>query len=72
MPQAASRRLHPPIPRELLTIGGFAAAIFFVVATGAALSGLLPEHAPMWLNAGAYGAPAAVAFAAYWWVAQRV
>jgi hypothetical protein len=69
---AARRGSAPPIPSEIVTMAAFAGAIFFVVVSGAGLSSLLPEHASMWLNAGAYGAPAAIAFAAYWWVAQRM
>ena len=73
MPQAAMRRADGiAIPREILAMGGFGAAILFVVASGAGLSSVLPAHASMWLNAGAYGAPAAIAFAAYWWVAQKL
>jgi hypothetical protein len=72
MPEAATRRAPAPIPREIVTMASFGGAILFVVASGAGLSSLLPEHASMWLNAGAYGAPAAIAFAAYWWMAQRL
>jgi hypothetical protein len=73
MTEAAVRRADGiAIPREIMAMGGFAAAIFFVVASGAALSSVLPAHASMWLTAGAYGAPAAIAFAAYWWVAQKL
>lgn len=60
------------VPREIVAMGGFAGAIAFVVASGAGLTSLLPQHASIWLNAGAYAAPAGVAFAAYWWVAQRL
>ena len=45
-------------------------AIFFVVASGLGLSSVLPDPSP-WLIAAAYLAPAGLAFAAYWWVAQR-
>jgi len=73
MAQAATRRVDGiAVPREILAMGGFGAAILFVVASGAALSSVLPAHAAMWMNAGAYGAPAAIAFAAYWWVAQKL
>jgi hypothetical protein len=73
MPQAGARRLSAPtLPTELVTMASFGGAILFVVAAGAGLSSLLPMHASMWLNAGAYGAPAAIAFAAYWWVAQKL
>jgi hypothetical protein len=73
MPDVAVRKLSAPaIPREVVTMAGFGLAILAVVAAGAGLSSLLPQHAGMWLNAGAYGAPAAIAFAAYWWVAQKL
>lgn len=57
-------------PVELLNIVGTAVAILVVVALGAALSSVLPQASP-WLTAAAYLAPASVAFAAYWWIAQR-
>jgi hypothetical protein len=59
------------VPAELITIGGAVVAIFFVVAAGLGLSSVLPDPSP-WLVAAAYLAPASLAFAAYWWVAQRV
>lgn len=72
MPDSAVRKLHAPaLPRELVAMIGFGGAILAVVAAGAGLSSLLPVHAGMLLNAGAYGAPAAIAFAIYWWMAQR-
>ena len=72
MAQASSRRADGmAIPREIRGMAGFAGATAFVVASGAGLSSLLPGHASMWMSAGAYGAPAAIAFAAYWWAAQR-
>ncbi len=73
MPQAATRRLAlPAVPREFVAIAGFAGATVVVVASGAGLSRLLPQHAEFSLIAGAYAAPAAVAFAIYWWVAQKL
>ena len=73
MPQAAVRRASmPAVPREIVTMGAFAGAIGAVVASGVGLSSLLPEHTSLWLNAGAYAAPAAIAFAAYWWTAQKL
>ncbi|MDB5444990.1 MAG: hypothetical protein JWQ97_307 [Phenylobacterium sp.] len=59
------------VPAELMNIIGLIAALFGVVATGVAISAALPHGADPWLNASAYGAPAAVAFAVYWWIAQR-
>ena len=58
------------VPAEIGAIVGAAVAIFFVVASGLGLSSVLPEPSP-WLIAAAYLAPASLAFAAYWWVAQR-
>jgi hypothetical protein len=58
------------MPAEIVTIVGAGAAIFFVVASGLGLSSVLPDPSP-WLIAAAYLAPAGLAFAAYWWVAQR-
>lgn len=72
MPQAVARRASaPPIPREVVTMAAIAGAVAAVVASGAGLSSLLPEHASLWMNAGAYAAPAAIAFAAYWWTSQK-
>jgi hypothetical protein len=73
MPDAAVRKLSAPaVPRELLSLVGFAIAIAALVAAGAGLSSLLPAHAGLWMNAGAFGAPAAIVFTAYWWMAQRL
>jgi len=73
MAQAATRRVDGiAIPREILAMGGFAGAGLFVVASGAGLASVLPAHAGMWMSAGAFGAPASIAFAAYWWAAQRL
>lgn len=59
------------MPAEILNIGGTAVAILAVVGVGAGLSAALPEPSP-WLTAAAYLAPASLAFAAYWWIAQRL
>jgi hypothetical protein len=72
MHQAATRRPSVVVPREVATVAGFAAAIGFVVASGAGLSSLLPNHVSLWLSAGAYAAPAGIAFAAHWWTAQKL
>ena len=58
-------------PSEIITIGGAAAAILAVVGAGAGLSSALPEASP-WLTAASYLAPAGLAFAAYWWIAQKL
>jgi hypothetical protein len=55
---------------DLLTILGGLAAAGFVIGMGACLSSVLP-HPTAWLTACAYLAPAALAFAAYWWITQR-
>ena len=60
------------IPAELVNIAGTAGALLAVTATGAAISEVLPDQASPWLFAAGYGGPAALAFAIYWWVAQRV
>jgi threonine/homoserine/homoserine lactone efflux protein len=57
-------------PAEYISVGGGVAAALSVVAAGAGLSAALPEASP-WLTAAAYLAPASLAFAAYWWMAQR-
>ena len=59
------------VPAEVLNIGGTAGAILVVVATGAGLSSVLPEPSA-WLTAAAYLAPGSLAFAAYWWIAQKL
>jgi hypothetical protein len=60
------------IPAEVTNIVGTSGALLAVVATGAGISAALPEPSSAWLFAAAYGAPAAVAFAVYWWIAQRL
>ena len=69
MPSASVRKNR--IPAEVLNIGGTAGAILAVVAAGAGLSSMLPDPSP-WLAAAAYLAPGGLAFAAYWWVAQKL
>jgi len=36
------------------------------------ISSALPQPASPWLFAASYGAPGAIAFAVYWWIAQRL
>jgi len=60
------------ISAELGHILATGAALIGVVASGAAFAAALPETASPWLSVSAYGAPAAVAFAAYWWITQRL
>ncbi|MFC3069916.1 hypothetical protein [Phenylobacterium soli] len=69
MPSVSVRKSR--VPAEILNIGGTAAAILAVVMTGAGLSSMLPDPSP-WLTAAAYLGPAGLAFAAYWWVAQKL
>ena len=69
MPSTSVRKGR--IPPEVLNIGGTAGAILAVVAAGAGLSAMLPEPSP-WLTAAAYLAPGSLAFAAYWWIAQKL
>jgi len=59
------------VPVEILNIGGTAVAILAVVGAGAGLSSILPQPSP-WLQAAAYLAPASLAFACYWWIAQKL
>jgi len=60
------------LPQELTLILGAALAVFAVVVAGALISAALPDGASIWLFASSYLAPASVAFAVYWWIAQRV
>lgn len=57
-------------PPELVNILGTAGALFAVVATGSAIIAVLPDPS-VWQFAAAYLTPAGLAFAAYWWVAQK-
>lgn len=59
------------LPPELLNILGTSAAILAVVALGSAIVAVLP-HPDTWQTAAAYLAPASLAFAIYWWVAQKL
>jgi hypothetical protein len=58
-------------PLEMAHILGLAAAFLVVVVTGAVISAALPEQSADWMFGAAYLAPASLAFAAYWWIAQR-
>lgn len=59
------------LPAELINIIGTGAAILGVVATGSAIVSVLPQP-DAWQFAAAYLGPAGIAFAAYWWVAQKL
>jgi hypothetical protein len=70
---ARPRRARTPvIAGELLNAVGAAAAALAALAVGAAMSKVLPGLAAPWLFAAAYAAPGAIAFAIYWWIAQRL
>ena len=56
-------------PRELVNVGAAAAGLFAVVVAGGWLAGLGPAN--VWLTSASYGAPAALAFAAYRWASRR-
>jgi hypothetical protein len=72
---APTRVLNPSsggISGEILRIVGTVLTLLAVVASGAAFSAALPAQVSPWLYASSYGAPAAVAFVAYWWVCQKL
>lgn len=72
MPQTTTRpRAGLRLPPEILNIVGTAGAIFAVVATGSGIVAVMPD-ATLWQTAAAYLAPAGLAFAAYWWIAQKL
>ena len=62
-------RFRPP--PELVNILGTSGAILGVVATGSAIVSVLPDPS-VWQFASAYLAPASLAFAVYWWIAQKI
>jgi len=71
MQQISKRRPGIRIPVEIANILGTAAAILAVVATGSAIVNAVPDLS-VWQFAGAYLAPGALAFAIYWWIAQKL
>ncbi|TAJ73561.1 MAG: hypothetical protein EPO51_04940 [Phenylobacterium sp.] len=71
MQQATKARTGVRIPAEIANIVGTSAAILAVVATGSGIAAAWPDLSE-WQFAGAYLAPAALAFAVYWWVAQKL
>lgn len=71
MQQVGKRRPGVRIPVEIANIVGTAAAILTVVATGSAIVTAVPDLT-VWQVAGAYLAPGALAFAVYWWIAQKL
>jgi len=75
MRKALLRTVEQPLrqaPRELVILVAGAMALFAVVALGGLIAAALPAkaHTP-WLIIASYMTPAAVAFVAYWWTAQR-
>lgn len=72
MPQTqAPQRSGFKLPAELVNIVGTSAALAAVVAIGSAVVAVLPEPGA-WTFAAAYIAPAGLAFAIYWWIAQKL
>jgi hypothetical protein len=69
--QTVHQRSGLRLPPELVNIGGTSAAILAVVAAGSGILAVLPSP-DVWQTAAAYLAPAGLAFAAYWWIAQRL
>jgi hypothetical protein len=59
------------LPSELVNILGTSLALLAVVAIGSAIVTVLPDP-DTWQVAAAYLAPASLAFAAYWWIAQKL
>jgi hypothetical protein len=72
MPNAQARR-HPGIKLspELTNILGVSGATLAIVGAGSAIALVLPSPDLMQIAA-AYGVPACVAFAARWWMAQKL
>jgi len=68
MPDHSARKRR--MPHEIGQLGGALVAFAAVVAMGAGLSSVVPDTSP-WLTAAAWLAPAALAFATWWWAAQR-
>ena len=67
----ARQRTGLKLPAELVNIVGTSVALAAVVAIGSAIVTVLPEPGA-WAFAAAYLAPAGLAFAIYWWVAQKL
>jgi len=71
MQRSEKTRTGLRIPPEIINIVGTSGAILAVVATGSTITAAMPDPS-VWQFAGAYLAPAALAFAAYWWIAQKL
>ncbi|MBI1197171.1 MAG: hypothetical protein GC203_04845 [Phenylobacterium sp.] len=72
MPHSTVRdRSGVRFPPELANIVGTSGAILAVVALGSGIVAVLPNP-DTWQTAAAYLGPAGLAFAAYWWVAQKL
>jgi hypothetical protein len=59
-------------PSEAINIGATTAAVLGLLAAGAGLSAVLPDPTSPWLQAAAFLAPGSLAFAAYWWIVQKL
>ena len=64
-----------PMPRyasqDVTNVVMAVAAFLLVLAIGTIIAAALPEQSGRWMFGAAYLAPAGLAFAAYWWIAQR-
>lgn len=68
---AQKSRWSARAPAEVISqVVGTTLAALAVIAMGAGLSRVLPAPT-LWQTVAAYLAPASLAFAAYWWMAQR-
>jgi hypothetical protein len=68
---AARQRAGLKLPPEVINIAGTSGALAAVVATGSAIVAVTPDPST-WEFAAAYLAPASLAFAIYWWIAQKL
>lgn len=61
----------PQVALEIRHFAAFAATAFAVLASGAGIAAVLPEAVSPLMSISAFGAPAGLAFLAYWWVDQK-
>lgn len=71
-PCQPSRAEARAIPAEIVNVAGTAGLLLAVTVAGAAIAQALPDPASPWLQAAAYGGPAAVGLVLYGWLAQRL
>lgn len=71
MAQSIQRKTGPKGASELINVLGTSGAILAVVATGSAIVAGMPDLGPAGFAA-AYLGPGSVAYAVYWWIAQRL